>query len=119
MNVCRSLKGFCLKHEWASGVFALLGVSLLLASVWIVAERNVVIWAWISQNLLLHGVLFGAATLAAVLLIFGCLCLGFSECSEADKRCIHAYRGRRSRRPAKALRWVESLGKNPRRFRAG
>jgi|GEM_PF-1280015 len=113
--VCGQLRGFCIKNEWAASAFALLGVAMFIGSIWAVVDFNPLIQEWIFQNLLFHGLLFGAATMADVMLIFGFLCLGFSECDEVDKNCVHAYRGRRSALFPEVMHWVESLGKNPRR----
>jgi hypothetical protein len=113
--VCGQLRGFCIKNEWAASAFALFGVALLIGSIWAVIDFNLVIKEWIFQNPLFHGLFFGASTLADLMLIFGLLCLGFSECDDADKHHVHAYRGRRSVLFPEVLHWVESLGKNPRR----
>jgi hypothetical protein len=115
MAFCRYLKVHCLSSEAARSTFALLGVGLLMASVWVAIEYQVPIREWIAHNVLLHGLLFGAATLTDVLLIFGTLCLGFSECSEAERRCRHAYRGRRSSLFPEAMSWLDGVGCNPRR----
>jgi hypothetical protein len=120
MNICRSLRGFCLSNEWAANTFAVLGIGLLLISVWFAVEFQAAVLAWIAHNVVVHGLLFVSAMLLDVLLIAGLLCLGFSECSEADRNCVHAFRGRRyrgqrSRVLPGALSWLDSLGKNPRR----
>jgi len=114
--VCTSLKGFCLRHEWAQSTFAVLGVSLFITSIWLALSFQLVFLEWLRQNLLIHGLLFGAGTLADTLLIFGLLCLGFSECSEQDRNCVYAFRGRRHRPlvPHVSI-MVARLGKNPRR----
>ncbi len=117
MRMCPNLRGFCLKNEWAGSASALLGVALLFASAWAITSFYPILRVWIHQDFLLHGLLFGAATLADVLLIFGLLCLAFSECAEEDKGSAHAYRGRRSTLFPEVLHWVESLGKNPRRHK--
>ena len=113
--VCGQLRGFCLSNEWAASAFAAVGVGIFIATIWAVIDFHALIQAWILQNLLFHGLLFGAATLADIMLIFGFLCLGFSECATENKNCVHAYRGRRSSLFPGAIHWVESLGKNPRR----
>jgi hypothetical protein len=115
MGVCLNLKAFCLRHEWAASTFALLGVGLLLGSVWALLDSYGAILMWIERNFLVHGLLFGAAMLADVLLIFGCLCLGFSECSREDRNCVYAFRGRRTPLVPELTRLVEHLGRNPRR----
>lgn len=119
MKICKGLKGYCLRNEWASGLFGFVGVALLLGSAWVLAEYHAMIQVWVGSNILAHGLLFGLAVLVNVLLIYGFLCLGFSECSAEDKNCIHAYRGRRSRHPETIMRFLESVGKNPRRFPRG
>ncbi len=113
--VCGQLRGFCLRNDWAAGASALLGVGLFFVTVWAVLTFYPLLDEWIRQNILLHGLLFGAATLADIMLIFGFLCLGFSECADADRKTTHAYRGRRSAVFPEMIHWLESLGKNPRR----
>lgn len=116
MHVCSTLKGFCLRHEWAQLTFAVLGVSLFIFSIWLALSYQLEFLAWLKQNLLLHGLIFGAGTLLDALLIFGLLCLGFSECSQEDKHCIHAFRGRRHRPLVPQVGVMAArLGKNPRR----
>ena len=116
MRVCRQLKGFCLVHEWAGGAAALLGVGLLLATIWVGIDYQIGIRAWVAANPLPRGLTFGALTLADVLLIYGLLCLGFSECAPGDRNCIHAYRGRRSVLFPEVVDWIDGLGQNPRRL---
>ena len=115
MKVCHNLKGFCLANEWAGGTAALLGVGLLMSTIWVGIDGQLLIKTWVAQNLLPHGLLLGAATLVDVLLIFGLLCLGFSECSEADRSCANAYRGRRSVVFPELTNWIQAVGHNPRR----
>lgn len=115
MRLCHRLKGFCVRHEWAGGTAALLGVSLFIGTIWFGIEHHLAVRGWVAHNPLPHAVLFGAATLIDVLAVFGLLCLGFSECSQADRDCRHAYRGRRSVLFPETTRWIEALGRNPRR----
>ncbi len=117
MPISPNLRGFCIKNDWAASAFAGSGAVLFIATLWAVSEFYALINVWIMQDVLLNGLLFAMATLADVLLIFALLRLGFSECSVGDKdqHCRHAYRGRRTALFPKAARWVESLGKNPRR----
>ena len=115
MQVCYRLKGFCVTHEWAGSAAALAGVSLLLATIWVGIDYQTALRAWLARNLLVHGLTLGVVILADVLLIFGLLCLGFSECSESDRSCLHAYRGRRSTVFPELTGWVGALGQNPRR----
>ncbi len=117
MGIGLSVRGFCVRNEWAASAFAGAGAILFIATLWAVSEFYALINAWIMQDVLLNGLLFAAAAVADFLLIFGFLRLGFSECSEADqdKNCRHAYRGRRSKLFPEVAHWVESLGKNPRR----
>ena len=117
MSVCSYFKSHCLARESVRTAFAALGVALLMGSVWVAIDYQLVIRSWIADNVLVHGLMFGAGTLADVLLIFGTLCLGFSECSEEDRRCRFAYRGRRSRVFPEATSWLEAMGCNPRRRR--
>jgi hypothetical protein len=116
MQVCSHLKGFCQVHEWAGGAAALLGVGLLLATIWVGIDYHLAIRAWLSQNLLVHGLALGIGTLTDVALIFGLLCLGFSECAPGDRHCLHAYRGRRSVVFPELVDWIDGLGQNPRRL---
>jgi hypothetical protein len=116
MRVCRQLKGFCGAHEWAGGGAALLGVGLLLATIWVGIDYQIAIRAWIAANPLPHALAFGVLTLADVLLIYGLLCLGFSECAAGDRNCAHAYRGRRTVLFPEAVDWIDGLGQNPRRL---
>ena len=104
MVIGLNLRGFCIKNDWAASAFAGFGAVLFIGTLWAVSE-------------FFHGLLFAAATLADLLLIFGFLRLGFSECSDTDrdKNCQHAYRGRRSALFPELGHWAESLGKNPRR----
>ncbi len=117
MQISLNLRGFCIRNDWAASAFAGLGAVLFIATLWTVSEFYALINVWIMQDVLSNGLLFALATLADVLLIFGLLRLGFSECSvsDQDKHCQHAYRGRRTALFPKAARWVESLGRNPRR----
>lgn len=115
-NVCSTLKGFCLRHEWAQLIFALLGITLFISTVWSLLTYQLVFLHWLGQNVLIHGLLFGAAALLDTLLIFGLLCLGFSESAHEDKHCVHAFRGRRHRPLVPHVsRLAGHLGKNPRR----
>ncbi len=117
MRISLSLRGFCVRNEWAASAFAGAGAVMFIATLWAVSEFYALINAWIMQDVLVNGLLFAAAAIADILLIFGFLRLGFSECSEVDqdKNCPHAYRGRRSKLFPEVAHWVESLGKNPRR----
>jgi hypothetical protein len=115
-KACGHLKGFCATREWAGSAAALLGVGLLLGTVWVAIDFNVGIRAWVARDLLVHGLALGVVTLADVLLIFGFLCLGFSECAPGDRRCAHAYRGRRSAAFPELVGWIDGLGTNPRRL---
>jgi hypothetical protein len=116
MQACRQLRGFCRVHEWAGGTAALLGVGLLLGTIWVGIDYQIGIRAWVAANPLPHALAFGALTLVDVLVIFGLLCLGFSECAPGDRNCIHAYRGRRSVLFPEVVDWLEALGQNPRRL---
>ena len=117
MQISLNLRGFCVRNDWAASAFAGAGAALFIGTLWAVSEFYALINAWVMQNVLVHGLLFAAATLAGILLIFGFLRLGFSECTDVDKdkNCQHAYRGRRSTLFPEAAYWVESLGRNPRR----
>lgn len=115
-NVCSTLKNFCLRHEWAQLTFAVFGVALFIGTIWVLLNFQQVFLHWLGQNPLIHGLLFGAVTLLDTLLIFGLLCLGFSENAYEDKNCIHAFRGRRHRPLVPHVSELASrLGKNPRR----
>jgi hypothetical protein len=114
-NICRRLRAFCLKHEWLQSLSASTGLGLLVLSVWFILEAQGAILAWVNRDLLFHGVSFAVLLLADVLLVLGLLALGFSECTDDERHCLFAYRGRRSRVHPKALNWMESLGSNPRR----
>lgn len=115
-TVCTSLKGFCLRHEWAQLTFAVLGVALFIGSIWMAVTYQLVFLEWLRQNLLVHALAFGLGTLIDVLLIFGLMCLGFSECSQQDKNCVYAFRGRRHRPLVPHVSIMAArLGKNPRR----
>jgi hypothetical protein len=116
VQVCSQLKGFCLRHEWAGGAAALVGVGLFIVTLWFGIEQYLLVRAWVAQNPLVHGLLFGAGTLLDVMVVYGLLCLGFSECSPSDRQCVHAYRGRRSTVFPELTRWVDGLGTNPRRL---
>jgi len=116
LRACSHLRGFCVRHAWAGSAAALLGVALLLGTVWAAIDLNLLIRAWLAGNVLVHGLALGVGTLADVGLIFGLLCLGFSECAPGDRNCVHAYRGRRSVAFPELVDWVEALGTNPRRL---
>ncbi len=115
MRFCPNIKGFCLKNEWAAGTFALLGAATLFATIWVAINFQPLIYQWLKQDILSHGLLFGAAVLADLLLVFGLLCLGFGECAEEDRKSPHTYRGRRSELFPEVLDVVEAIGSNPRR----
>ncbi len=121
MRISLNLRGFCIRNDWAASAFAGSGAVLFIATLWAITEFYALINVWIMQDVLSNGLLFALATLADVLLIFGLLRLGFSECSDVDKdrHCKHAYRGRRSTLFPAIPHWVESLGKNPRRRSRG
>ncbi len=115
-NVCSTLKRFCLRNEWAQLTFAVLGTVLFIGTIWVLLSFQQVVLHWLGQNVLIHGLLFGAATLVDTLLIFGLLCLGFSESAHEDRHCIHAFRGRRHRPLVPHVSELAGrLGKNPRR----
>ena len=117
MQISLNLRGFCVRNDWAASAFAGVGAVLFIATLWALSESYAIINAWIMQDVLFHGLLFAGAALADILLIFGFLRLGFSECShvDKDKDCKHAYRGRRSVLFPAVSQWLESLGSNPRR----
>ncbi len=117
MRMCPNVRGFCLRNEWAASAFAGIGAVVFVATLWAFLEFHMLITAWISQNLLWHGLLFGAATVADILLIFGFLCLGFSECADAEKVSSQSARAHKRALFPGDLHWLESLGKNPRRHR--
>lgn len=110
-TICLNLKALCLKHEWLQNLFALSGIVLMLLSIWFVMESYTVIISWAASNILLHGIALGIGAITDILLIFGLLCLGFSECSEEDKNCYFAYRGRRTRLDPSSMHWMDKMGK--------
>ncbi|MCB1877359.1 MAG: hypothetical protein KDH88_15405 [Chromatiales bacterium] len=112
---CRLLRGFCLKNAWAADTFTFLAIALLFTMVWGALEFYRPITAWLSAEPVLRGTLFGGAVVAGFSVMFGFLCLGFSECSPEDRHCKNAYRGRRTPLAPETGRWVENLGRNPRR----
>ena len=117
MRMCPNVRGFCLSNEWAGSAFAGIGAVMFVATLWAFVEFHVLITTWISQNLLWHGLLFGAATMADILLIFGFLCMGFSECADNEQSARQGYRAHKRALFPGDLHWLESLGKNPRRHR--
>ncbi len=112
MPICQRLKKVCLEHEWLANAFAFTGVALFLVTIWIGIEYHFDIVDWWRGNALFHGLILGAIAIVDALLIFGCLCLGFSECTEEDKNCIHAFRGRGAGKPLfpEMWGWIDRLG---------
>lgn len=114
--VCKNLKAFCVRNESAANVFAFLGAASLLATIWVAIDYQQVILTWVRINPLVHGLALGSATLLGSLVIFGLLCLGFSEHTDEHHSCLHAYRGRGKGKPLfpGLHKHVEHLGMNPR-----
>lgn len=111
MQICRNMKCYCQQNEWATTAVLSLVAGILFSSIWGVMHFHRELVLWLQQDLLLHGFVIGSLGIADVLLIFGLLCLGFSDC--AKERDSYTYRGRRTARPPMALHWVEWFGKNP------
>ncbi|MEO5375419.1 MAG: hypothetical protein H7840_14295 [Alphaproteobacteria bacterium] len=114
--LCNGLREYCKRNEYAANTFAFLGAASLLATIWVAIDFQLVILSWVSLNPLVHGLMLGGATLGGSLLIFGLLCLGFSEHTHEHKTCVHAYRGRGKGKPLfpGVHRTIEHLGMNPR-----
>lgn len=113
MNVCRSLKGYCLRREWARNAFAFLGVAMFLATIWVAIDYQLVILDWLYENFLIHGAMFGLICAVNVSLMSTFLCLGFSDCSAQDhQHHKHSFRGRGHGKPVfpEAFHWIEKLG---------
>ena len=115
MQVCKNIKCYCTKHEWAATTFLLLGAAIFVGTIWAAIDLQLVFLAWLKQNVLLNTLLFASAVLFDVLLMFGLLCFGFSECSREGDHKKHTYHGRRTPHHPAFLNWVDTLGKNPRR----
>lgn len=115
-EVCRNLRAFCIRNESAANMFAFLGAASLLATIWVAIYFQTDILYWVHSNPLLHGLILGAATLVGSLIIFGLLCLGFSEHTHEHRSCSHAYRGRGKSKPLfpGLYRTISHLGANPR-----
>lgn len=116
-SVCNRLRLYCLGHEWARNGFAFFGAALFVATIWVSIEYQRLILNWIGENILLNLAILGAVSAVNLTLMFGSLCLGFSECAEEDKNCLHAYRGRGKGGQLfpGASSWIDNLGKNPKR----
>ena len=114
-DTCRTLRSFCLEHEWVRNGFAFFGAALFVTTIWVSIEYQLQILDWIRQNTLVNLAILGGVSAVNHTLMFGSLCLGFSDCSEADKNCMHAYRGRGKGGPLypEMIGFVDSLGKNP------
>lgn len=116
MQACKDLKCYCSKHEWAATTALFLSVAVLLTTVWAATSFHAQLGYWLEQDRLAYGLLIGALVLLDVMLIFGLLCLAFSDCKDEQDR--YTYRGRRMEHPPLPLQWVECLGRNPLRHAA-
>ncbi|MFN3076509.1 MAG: hypothetical protein ABT940_06460 [Alphaproteobacteria bacterium] len=116
ITLCKGLRSFFVRHETAANAVALLGVTMLLASVYVASGYYADILAWVSANPLPHVLVLGAVTLVGSVLILSLICLGFSEHTHEHRTCAHSFRGRgRSRALLPALHaWVGHMGMNPR-----
>lgn len=114
--VCKNLRAFCIRNESAANTFAFLGVASLLATIWVAIYFQIDVLYWLQSNPLLHSLILGATTLGSSLLIFGFLCLGFSEYTHEHRNCSHAYRGRGKGKPLFPgfYKTISHLGANPR-----
>ena len=115
-DVCKNLRAFCIRNESVANLFSFLGGVGLLAAIWVAIYFQTDIMHWVHGNVLLHGLILGAATLAGSVVIFGLFCLGFSEHTHEHANCAHAYRGRGKGKPL--FPWlyqtIGHLGANPR-----
>lgn len=118
ISLCKMLRKFCLDREWARNAAAFFGAALFVATIWVSIDYQLVILDWIRDNVVVNLAILGAVSVVNLTLMFGSLCLGFSECSEADKNCLHAYRGRGKggKLFPEVLSIVDGLGTNPKRL---
>ena len=93
MSVCSEIKDYSRRHEWIADLFSVLAVLLLFATIWAVLEYHAAIFAWMTENMLLHLPLVIAAIALDIFLIFGFLCVGSTRCE--DEGCFRTFRGRR------------------------
>lgn len=115
-KACRNLRAFCIRNEYAGNISAFLGVAGLLIAIWVAIDFQTGILHWVHTNPLLHSLILGITTMVGSLVIFGLLCLGFSEHTHEHRSCSHAYRGRGKGKPLFPwlYRTIGHLGANPR-----
>ena len=112
------IKWFCMTHEWASNIFAFLGVALFLTTVWVAIDYQRPITNWLGQNELLHWPMFGVVCIINVYLMTFFVRLGFADCSK-DETCAEVYRGRHGRALfPNLLDFVDHLGEKKRQARS-
>ena len=113
MKICSHVRGLCLRSPVTSHVISATGVALIIGSIWVATQHQGAIHAWVAQNFLLHGFIFGVALVADIVLTSAFICLGFSDCSKDQSTVHQSYHGGRSR--VFPENWSGALGKNPRR----
>lgn len=91
MGICNNLKGFCLGRPGSAAVFTILGIVLVVVSMWFVLAFRGLLAEWLTHQVLVNGMLLGFAAFADLMLIVSFLCLGLSGCVGADPNCRHAY----------------------------
>ncbi len=110
--ICKVLRGYCLQKEWASNLFAVIGVTMFLATIFVTIEYQRGILVWLGENILVNGAIFGLICIANVFFMATSLCLGFSECAREERLDKHAFRGRGTGVPLfpGILDWMDHLG---------
>ncbi len=116
-TACNGLRQYCIDHEWARNAFAFVGAALFVTTIWVSIDYQLEILEWVRENILINLAILGLVSAVNLTCMFGSLCLGFSECSEEDKNCLHAYRGRGKGGPLfpDTAKFIDNMGKNTKR----
>ena len=111
----RRLKEYCEQNEWAAALSALFLLGMLAALVYLLLEYQVYVLHWLSNAVLINGLIAIGISIVLGLFSLSLFCLSFSSCSidERTERVIHRHRPVMS----DALKSVRNLGVNPKRRR--
>ena len=95
MSVCNRIQAYIQRHELVADLFSLLGVALLLGTIWVIIDYQSLIFDWAQENVVLHVPILIAALGINLLLVFALICLGSGKCAEGEGSCFRTFKGRR------------------------
>ena len=113
MSVCTKVKGYARHHERFADLFSVLAVVLFFATIWGAIEYQGFLFAWVKENIILHGSAAMLGLVVDVLFIFILLNIGSSRFStEEDDACFGTFRGRRHGGPSLGTavhNWIDHM----------